>query len=228
MKLTWFGHSSFKLETALETIYVDPVRTNKLLGTVLEDERSADIVLVSHSHWDHFDPRAVFQVSKETTRLIGPEEIVDKFSKELTFYVSTNIELKNYLGKMEIVRPGTEKTMKNGNIKVLKASEGVCFLVETDYRVLFMGDSTLSVEMMRTRPDLIVIPYWALKQTEEQTKIKMLPKKTKIIVCHYHSNEMGLSNFFVAEEDLEKTISTNLNVIRLNKAQTLSLDKLLF
>lgn len=224
MELTWFGHSSFKLRISSETIYIDPVRTNKLLGTTLVDKESADIVLVSHKHWDHFDPVTISQISKETTRFIVSEEIMtDDLVRELTFHVSTIDELKNYQRRMEKVGPGTQKDMDSGNIRVLKASEGICFLVETDYKILFLGDSTLSDEMIETKPDLITIPYWALKETEEQARVKRLSKKTKIIVCHYHFKTMGMPNFFVTEETFKKLISGNLSVILLNKTQPYTL-----
>lgn len=44
VKLTWLGHDGFRIEVG-KTIYLDPFK--------IEGGPKADIVLVSHEHFDH-------------------------------------------------------------------------------------------------------------------------------------------------------------------------------
>lgn len=54
MKLIWYGHSCFKLESADGTIVFDPYETGRVIGySALPSELSADVVICSHEHRDH-------------------------------------------------------------------------------------------------------------------------------------------------------------------------------
>lgn len=50
MLIQWFGHASFKINTAAGSIITDPF--NDELGYPMFPRR-ADVVTVSHQHWDH-------------------------------------------------------------------------------------------------------------------------------------------------------------------------------
>jgi len=52
MKITWIGHSCFKVETKGYTIVLDPYEDNSVPGCGLVRE-TADEVLCSHEHFDH-------------------------------------------------------------------------------------------------------------------------------------------------------------------------------
>ena len=54
MKLTWYGHSCFKLETAEGSIVFDPSENGRVPGySHLPADFSADEVVCSHGHGDH-------------------------------------------------------------------------------------------------------------------------------------------------------------------------------
>lgn len=52
MKLTWYGHSCFKLENDSTSVVFDPYAPGSVPGCTLP-EISADAVLCSHGHGDH-------------------------------------------------------------------------------------------------------------------------------------------------------------------------------
>lgn len=58
MKLTWYGHSCFLLETAAGSLVFDPYAPGKVPGLRLPALR-ADKVICSHAHSDHNHSRAV-------------------------------------------------------------------------------------------------------------------------------------------------------------------------
>ncbi|NOX25615.1 MAG: MBL fold metallo-hydrolase [Deltaproteobacteria bacterium] len=61
--LVWFGHSGFCLEAGGKTVYFDPFRLSGEL-------KAADIILVSHEHYDHCSPEDIAKLLKPGTILI--------------------------------------------------------------------------------------------------------------------------------------------------------------
>ena len=71
--ITFFKHASLSLETEGRLIYIDPVGTFAEYGRLPK----ADVVLVTHSHYDHFDRAAIDKLSKK-----GTVVVCDKVSAE--------------------------------------------------------------------------------------------------------------------------------------------------
>ena len=73
LKLTFFAHASLAIEYNGKHIYVDPVMENAEYDKLPK----ADAILVTHSHYDHFDMAAIENLQKEDTRIL-----LDKTSAE--------------------------------------------------------------------------------------------------------------------------------------------------
>ena len=64
MKLTWYKHACFALESAEGSVVFDPYENGYLPGFTLP-QLSADLCLSSHRHGDHYAPGAVQLSGKE-------------------------------------------------------------------------------------------------------------------------------------------------------------------
>ena len=53
IKITWYSHASFLIETDKARLLVDPFITDNPLSPVQADDIQADYILVSHGHGDH-------------------------------------------------------------------------------------------------------------------------------------------------------------------------------
>ena len=73
LKLTFFAHASVAIEYEGRMIYVDPVVGNAEYETLPK----ADMILVTHSHYDHFDMAAIEALQTPDTRIL-----LDKSSAE--------------------------------------------------------------------------------------------------------------------------------------------------
>lgn len=63
--ITWLGHASVLLTHGDCNVYVDPWKVAPTLP-------KADLVLITHDHYDHFSPEDVKRVATAATRIIGP------------------------------------------------------------------------------------------------------------------------------------------------------------
>jgi L-ascorbate metabolism protein UlaG (beta-lactamase superfamily) len=74
--LDWLGHSGFRLHVGREIVYIDPYR-------VPEGAPRADLILVTHGHYDHFSPQDVERLSKRDTWLVGPPAVAERVSGQV-------------------------------------------------------------------------------------------------------------------------------------------------
>jgi L-ascorbate metabolism protein UlaG (beta-lactamase superfamily) len=67
----WLGHSGFRVRAGRTTIYIDPYRVGE--GAAL-----ADLILITHGHYDHFSPRDIQALSHRHTWLIAPAAVAER------------------------------------------------------------------------------------------------------------------------------------------------------
>jgi len=136
MKISWLGHASIRIETMGRVIYIDPYQ--------IEDKREdADIILITHEHYDHCDIKSVKNIRKHDTTILTTKNAGDKFSGTRN---------------MGIMRPGDVTEIDgiriiathsyNINKKFHPKGSGIGFIIESEgKRIYHAGDSDLIPEM---------------------------------------------------------------------------------
>ncbi len=83
-KLTWFGHSTFLLETAAGTrIMLDPWLTgNPATPAELADPGDIDIIAVSHGHSDHTGDVIRLAAEKQPQAVVAMVELAGYFAAQ--------------------------------------------------------------------------------------------------------------------------------------------------
>lgn len=72
----WTGHSGFRIRARGATIYIDPYR--------VASGPPADLILITHGHYDHFSPQDVERLRHERTRLIAPAAVAERIEGNVT------------------------------------------------------------------------------------------------------------------------------------------------
>jgi L-ascorbate metabolism protein UlaG (beta-lactamase superfamily) len=80
LKITFLGHASLAFTYQGKVVYVDPVGNPS--GTPVDYSKmpKADLILVTHEHFDHLDPKAVSTLRKEQTRVVLTKACAEKVS----------------------------------------------------------------------------------------------------------------------------------------------------
>jgi len=141
----WLGHDSFRIAGPV-TIYVDPWQ---LPAGVPQ----ADLVLVTHDHYDHCSPKDVTRISKADTVIVTIAAAAKKFK-----------------GDVRVVKPGDSLTVKGIPIEVVPAYNvnkkfhprdaghvGFIFTVEGQ-RIYHAGDTDFIPEMKDFKVDIALLP----------------------------------------------------------------------
>jgi L-ascorbate metabolism protein UlaG (beta-lactamase superfamily) len=74
--LDWLGHSGFRIRAGRAFVYIDPYR-------VPEGAPPADLILITHGHYDHFSPQDVERLSTKSTWLVGPAAVAERVSGQV-------------------------------------------------------------------------------------------------------------------------------------------------
>jgi L-ascorbate metabolism protein UlaG (beta-lactamase superfamily) len=74
--LEWLGHSGFRVRAraalggGAATIYIDPYRVTSA--------PPADLILVTHGHYDHFSPQDIERLAHDRTWLVAPAAVAER------------------------------------------------------------------------------------------------------------------------------------------------------
>jgi L-ascorbate metabolism protein UlaG (beta-lactamase superfamily) len=68
--LHWLGHAGFRIQTRRATIYIDPYRA--------PEGPPADVILITHDHFDHFSRDDVRRFAAEGTRVVAPATVTEQ------------------------------------------------------------------------------------------------------------------------------------------------------
>lgn len=83
-EITLIGNEGFRIASESVCILIDPfyrivpgVGSSPILSAA--DVSRADLILITHAHWDHFDANEVARVANRTgAKIVGPQEVVDR------------------------------------------------------------------------------------------------------------------------------------------------------
>jgi len=143
-KIYWLGHDGFRIETA-KIIYIDPYQ--------ISGGPPADIILISHEHFDHCSP-----------------EDVEKIQKQDTVIVTEKDSAKKLKGDIRVVKPGN--SVEIGDIKIEavpayntdkdfhpKKNEWLGFILEVEgLKIYHAGDTDRIPEMKSFNVDIALLP----------------------------------------------------------------------
>src|SRR5919198_6776117 len=69
-RIEWLGHAGFRIKTPAGLLYVDPYRAPQ--------GPPADVLLITHDHFDHFSPDDLRQLVNERTRVVAPATVTEQ------------------------------------------------------------------------------------------------------------------------------------------------------
>ncbi|MGH9688426.1 MAG: MBL fold metallo-hydrolase [Candidatus Acidiferrales bacterium] len=79
VKITPIYHASALIQAGGKNIYMDPVKPGNFEGLP-----SADLILITHAHGDHFDPATIAKLSRPGTEILAPAAVVEKLKTART------------------------------------------------------------------------------------------------------------------------------------------------
>lgn len=154
LEFRWLGHDGFLIKCD-KTIYIDPFRTTT--------KEEADLVLVTHEHFDHLSMEDLSRIVSKNTSVVAPAICLTQLSslkvKELIVAkVGDNIKVQDI--PLEIIASyNTNKFRAPGQPFHPKADGKVGYILTVaGVRIYHAGDSDFIPEMEELKVDVALLP----------------------------------------------------------------------
>lgn len=184
LKISWLGHDSFRIKNG-KTIIIDPFK-------IRPTSEKADILLITHEHYDHLSMDDIRKVVNENTTIVT----IPAVKKELS-----TLKVK----EVRAVKPGDKVKVGDVSIDVVPAynlnkfrEPGKVFHPKEDgkagyiieikgVRVYHAGDTDAIPEMKGLKADVALLPVsgtYVMTADEAAQAVKMVEPKVAIPM-HY-------------------------------------------
>lgn len=141
----WLGHASFRINST-PLIYIDPWR-------ITRPKQVADIILISHDHYDHCSPADIEKLRGPDTIVIGNPMVAQLIDRVTVLRPWQTINIERSSGRASI------KAVPAYNAHHPKEFEGLGFVISQNFHdIYFAGDTDMITEMDRIRPDIAIVP----------------------------------------------------------------------
>ena len=172
-KIRWLGHDGFRIDAG-KTIYFDPYQ--------IDGGPPADLILVSHDHFDHCSPEDIHKIQ-------GPGTII----------VTEKDSAKKLTGDIRVMKPGDILDLGDVKIEAIpsyntdkdfhpKKKGWLGFVIETEgVRVYHAGDTDFIPEMKDLRVDIALLPVSGtyVMTAEQAVKAALAISPNIAIPMHY-------------------------------------------
>ena len=178
--IKWLGHASILISIGGKNIYIDPWKLIKI-------EPKGDLILITHSHYDHFSPDDINKIVKNDSTIIGPHEI-----------------LKIKTGIKKEVKPGDEVDLKWVKVKAVpaynvnknyhpKGNNWCGYIIEIEGKKIYIaGDTDFIPEMKTIYADIVIVPIggtYTMNAEEAAKAVNII--KPKIAIPYHYGDIVG-------------------------------------
>ena len=170
-------HSSIKISKG-KTIYIDPFKIDKEL-------HDADIILITHDHYDHYSPEDIEKVARNETIIVAPKTV-----KALSKMKNTVLVESNQTYEVDGIKIETIASYNINKQFHPKENEWVGYVIEIEgTRYYIAGDTDITPENKQVKCDVALVPVGGTYTMtyKEAAELVNTIKPAKAIPTHYGS-----------------------------------------
>ena len=181
-KINWLGHDAFLIEGD-QRIYIDPFELTQAPG--------ADIILITHEHYDHCSPADIAKIRTPDTVIVTEKDSAAKLEGDVRVIAPG--------GRMDVGAVSIEAVPAYNVDKTFhpRANGWLGFIVELEgVRIYHAGDTDFIPEMSDFKVDIALLPVsGTYVMTAEEAVQAALSLKPKVAIpMHYGAIVGGLSD----------------------------------
>ena len=194
-------HSSIRINKE-KTIYIDPFKIDR-------NYNDADIIFVTHDHYDHYSEEDIDKVINENTVIVIPEELLTKLlkkgiNKNAIITVEPNQKYMVQGIKFETVPAyNTNKTFHP------KENDWVGYVIElNDVKYYIAGDTDITEENKKVKCDVAFVPVGGTYTMDFKEAAQLVNEiQPKVAVPIHYGSVVGTKQ---DAEEFIKLLHTNV------------------
>lgn len=180
--IQWLGHDSFLIldETTGQRIYVDPYK--------LKQHGPADLILISHDHYDHFSADDVAKLRKPDTVIVTVPSVAKQLSGNVVSVAPGDSVVAAGVPIEAVAAYNVNKFRSPGQPFHPKSAGYVGFILTVNgERVYHTGDTDLIPEMSGLQVDVALLPVSGtyVMTPEEAAEAAQRIKPKVAVPMHY-------------------------------------------
>jgi L-ascorbate metabolism protein UlaG (beta-lactamase superfamily) len=142
-EVEWLGHSGFRVRVGKASIYIDPYR-------IAADEPKADLMLITHQHYDHFSIQDLERLRKDTTQVLAPPAVAERLDGNVHSLRAGDVVETEIYGVDVRAVPAYNTSKRDGEGRPFHPREAGCLGYELNVRgerLYHAGDTDVIPEM---------------------------------------------------------------------------------
>jgi L-ascorbate metabolism protein UlaG (beta-lactamase superfamily) len=197
-KVAWLGHDAFRVQGS-KTIYFDPYG---IAGGPM-----ADLILVSHDHFDHCSPEDVAKIQKQGTVIVTEENSAKKLA-----------------GNIQVIKPGDTVDVEGVRVTGVpsyntdkdfhpRKNHWLGFIVDLDGVTIYhAGDTDFIPEMNSLNVDIALIPVSGtyVMNSDQAVKAALAINPRLAVPMHYGTIVGDEKDAFRFKEKLEGKVEVRI------------------
>jgi L-ascorbate metabolism protein UlaG (beta-lactamase superfamily) len=213
LEIHWTGHDGFRIadNKNRRIIYIDPYQ----LSNEHKNKKDANMILISHNHFDHLSSEDIIEVANNDTTIITANECSEKLREFLS-------------NKITVLRPGEKTVVKDVTIEAIRAyntnkkfhpkeDNKIGFVIGiNNHRIYHAGDTDIIPEMEGMNPDFALVPVsgtYVMTAEEAAKATNEIIKPSKIAIPMHYGTIVGSKE----DADRFKTLVKICKVVILDK-----------
>ena len=168
-------HSSIKINKG-KTIYIDPFKIEK-------ESHDADIIFITHDHFDHYSPEDIEKIATNNTIIIAPKTV-----KALSKMRNTVLVEPNQIYEVQGIKIETIPAYNVNKQFHPKENEWVGYVIEIEgTRYYIAGDTDITSENKQVKCEVALVPVggtYTMTYAEAAELVNLI-KPAKAIPTHY-------------------------------------------
>ena len=202
------SHSSIRINKE-KIIYIDPFKINK-------NYNDADIIFITHDHYDHYSEEDIDKVIGENTTIVIPEELLTKLLKK-GIQKSTIITVepnKEYM--IQGIKFETIPAYNTNKAFHPKKNEWVGYVIEIQGSKYYIaGDTDITEENRKVKCDVAFVPVGGTYTMDFKEAAQLINEiQPKIAVPIHYGSVVGTEQDAI---DFIRLLHPNINGIMLMK-----------
>ena len=178
-------HSSIRIDKE-KMIYIDPFKIN-------ENYNDADMIFITHDHYDHYSEEDIDKVKKQDTVIVAPEELLTKLLRK-GFRQDNIITVEPYDVDMELGIKFEAIPAYNTNKQFHPKENGwVGYIIEIQgIKYYIAGDTDITEENRKVKCDVTFVPVGGTYTMDFKEAAMLINEiKPKIAIPTHYGSVVG-------------------------------------